>query len=106
MMVAEVCMATSVASLCEMVTSNASVVGVLCELVSLPAFSFPSGNETGRTEINVLPLHHLGREKYPLLGQVYTGWQYPVLTPEQMSEIRQTFTVAGIRCYIGLKSPF
>ena len=48
--VAEVCILTSDASLCEMVTSNASVVGVLREIVRFPAFNFPSGSETGLTE--------------------------------------------------------
>jgi len=62
--------------------------------------------ETGRNEINILPLHHLGKEKYQKLNREYRGTQYPVPTKEQMAEIESLFGAAGISCYIGSGTPF
>jgi len=62
--------------------------------------------ETGRDEINILPLHHLGREKYPLLNKEYTGGDFPVPSPEHLKELRNTFLKEGIRCYTGSDTPF
>jgi pyruvate formate lyase activating enzyme len=62
--------------------------------------------EIGRLEINILPLHHLGREKYQSLGKEYQGAQF--LTPDiqDMRKIESVLTDAGIRCYIGGETPF
>lgn len=62
--------------------------------------------ETGRHEINLLPLHHLGREKYHLLGIDYPAAAYPVPSMERLYEIREIFNSSGIDCYIGSDTPF
>ena len=61
---------------------------------------------TGRKEINILPLHHFGREKYRLSGRNYT--MTDVHTPEktELHRIADIFTSQGIRCYIGSETPF
>lgn len=61
---------------------------------------------TGRNEINLLPLHHLGREKYNLLGKEYAGSSYPLPTQTQMRKIREAFTASGILCNIGSETPY
>jgi pyruvate formate lyase activating enzyme len=62
--------------------------------------------ETGRNEINVLPLHHLGREKYSMCGREYTGISTPIPTHEQMRRIESEFKDAGLKCYLGSETPF
>jgi glycyl-radical enzyme activating protein len=62
--------------------------------------------ETGRNEINVLPLHHLGREKYRMLGQDYPGSHLLIPTNEQLSKVASRFKEAGISCYVGSETPF
>jgi pyruvate formate lyase activating enzyme len=62
--------------------------------------------DTGRNEINILPLHHLGREKYQLLGKNYTGGDYPVPANENLREIKKKFSAAQINCFIGSDTPF
>lgn len=56
--------------------------------------------ETGINEINLLPLHHLGKEKYHLLGK-----KYPLnghLTPdrEEMTRLLGIFRLHGLNCLI------
>jgi pyruvate formate lyase activating enzyme len=60
----------------------------------------------GRTEINILPLHHLGREKYQSLGKEYLGVQYATPNIQDMRKIEFVLTEAGISCYIGGETPF
>jgi pyruvate formate lyase activating enzyme len=62
--------------------------------------------KAGKNEINILPLHHLGREKYPMLSQEYHGMAYAVPTNQLMREIEKQFKAAGIHCYIGSETPF
>ncbi len=62
--------------------------------------------EVGRNEINILPLHHFGREKYNSLNRVYTGLQYPVPGAESLQMVKNRFTEAGIICYLGGETPF
>ncbi len=62
--------------------------------------------ETGITEINVLPLHHLGREKYVLLGRKYAGKDFVVPTQERLKEVRERFFKEGITCYLGSETGF
>jgi pyruvate formate lyase activating enzyme len=62
--------------------------------------------ETGRTEINILPLHHLGREKYQLLNNIYHGSDFPVPANEKLREIKKTFKANDIDCFIGSETPF
>lgn len=62
--------------------------------------------ETGRNEINILPLHHLGREKYTLLGKEYTGGNFKIPAIEDLKLIEKTFKDSGINCYTGSETPF
>jgi pyruvate formate lyase activating enzyme len=62
--------------------------------------------KTGKNEINILPLHHLGREKYAMLGKEYRASQMEIPTQEEMENIQAWFTAEGIRCYIGSNTPF
>jgi len=62
--------------------------------------------ENRKNEINILPLHHLGKEKYQKLGKEYIGEGIPVPTNEHLRVIEQTFQSAGIHCYMGSETPF
>jgi pyruvate formate lyase activating enzyme len=64
-------------------------------------------NNIGGTEINILPMHHLGSSKYDLLGLKYY-YEDNLNTPsiEQMKEIRDLFTDYSIKCFIGSDTPF
>lgn len=62
--------------------------------------------QTKWKEINILPLHHLGREKYESLGLEYKGLSYPTPTKDKMLEIKGVFESKGISCYIGHETPF
>jgi len=61
---------------------------------------------TGRTEINLLPIHHLGREKYPLTGRIYSMDPEKVMTGEGIRRAWEIFTKAGVTCYLGSDTPF
>jgi pyruvate formate lyase activating enzyme len=62
--------------------------------------------ETGRDEVNILPLHHLGREKYNLLDEDYRLKDISVPGEEALNTVAQTFNDCGIRCYTGSTTPF
>jgi glycyl-radical enzyme activating protein len=62
--------------------------------------------ETGRNEINILPLHHLGREKYRLLQKEYPASGFLPPTNEKLKEIGELFRASGITCYLGSSTPF
>jgi len=62
--------------------------------------------KTGRNEINILPLHHLGREKYQMLNNNYLGSNFPIPTNEKLRDIEKAFKAYGIDCYIGSETPF
>jgi glycyl-radical enzyme activating protein len=66
--------------------------------------SFISG--TGREEINILPVHHLGREKHGLTGRSYYTQDCRVPPRENLAAIRDFFESRGIRCYTGSDTPF
>lgn len=57
-------------------------------------------------EVNILPLHHLGREKYNLIGKEYKMSSLKTPSQKQMKEIEKTYTGAGIVCYTGSVTPF
>lgn len=63
-------------------------------------------NEIGRNEINILPLHHLGREKYQLLQRDYLGSPYLIPSNEKLRTIRELFRGSGVDCFIGSETPF
>jgi len=59
-----------------------------------------------RNEINILPVHHLGRGKYPLTGRKYSLDPRRIPTVKEMQKIQSVFAAEGIRCYIGSETPF
>jgi len=61
---------------------------------------------TGRNEINILPLHHLGREKYPRVGKTYYTRSFDTPSNKTMEEISRAFNSFGITCYTGSDTPF
>ncbi len=60
----------------------------------------------GRDEINILPLHHLGREKYVMLDKKYLGDKNETPNIEEMKQIRRKFASGGIQCFLGSDTPF
>ncbi|NOR86803.1 MAG: glycyl-radical enzyme activating protein [Bacteroidales bacterium] len=62
--------------------------------------------EIGKNEINILPLHHLGREKYLAINKEYLGYNYPIPSSENMKRIKQQYADMGIICYLGEQTPF
>ena len=62
--------------------------------------------DIGKNEINILPLHHWGREKYQMLQREYPGSSFPLPTPEKLKEIRELFSSSGVNCFIGSETPF
>ncbi len=63
-------------------------------------------NSIGKDEINILPLHHLGREKYSLLGKTYYTNDYTSPLKESLNLIQSVFSEYKINCYIGTDTPF
>jgi pyruvate formate lyase activating enzyme len=63
-------------------------------------------HSTGRDEINILPLHHFGREKYKLLGKDYYTADFSGPGPARMQEIKEIFGSRDIKCYSGSDTPF
>ncbi len=62
--------------------------------------------ENNIKEVNLLPLHHLGREKYQLLQQEYKMDSKNIPTKDDMFSVSEIFTKAGVKCYIGSSTPF
>jgi len=60
----------------------------------------------GKDEINILPVHHLGREKYALLGMKYYTTSYKIPEKEVLERVHNVFQSNDIRCYIGSDTPF
>jgi len=60
----------------------------------------------GKDEINILPLHHLGREKYPIMNKEYTALKYPVPGKEDLEKIQKKFKEHNIMCFLGSDTPF
>jgi len=63
-------------------------------------------NSIGKDEINVLPLHHLGREKYKLLGKSYYTKDFNIPGQESLLRIQSVFREHKIHCYTGNETPF
>ncbi|TFH46979.1 MAG: glycyl-radical enzyme activating protein, partial [ANME-2 cluster archaeon] len=64
-------------------------------------------NSIDMTEINILPLHHLGSSKYDLLNFKYYYKENLITpTPIQMKTIKAIFSDHSIECYIGSNTPY
>ena len=63
-------------------------------------------NSIGKDEINILPLHHLGREKYSLIGEPYYTNDFATPSKESLLQIQEIFNEYKINCYIGTETPF
>jgi len=57
-------------------------------------------NSINKDEIQILPLHHLGREKYRLLGKKYKMTGYRTPSSDEMIRIQQIFRSGGVKCYL------
>lgn len=68
------------------------------------AISF--AKKIGRKEIQLLPLHHLGREKYSTLGLEYQANDYSNPTGESIVEVQEMMKASGVHCYIGGEAPY
>jgi pyruvate formate lyase activating enzyme len=62
--------------------------------------------EVKQNEINVLPLHHLGREKYKLLNREYSGLEFQTPSQKDLEKIKNKFSENNIICYLGSSTPF
>jgi len=58
------------------------------------------------SEVNLLPLHHLGREKYPLVGRSYPMDLNSTPSIIQMEQMASAFKDSGITSYNGSYTPF
>ena len=63
-------------------------------------------NSIEKDEMNILPLHHLGREKYKLLGKEYYTNDFAMPLKENLLEVQERLSQYGIKCYIGTETPF
>jgi len=105
----------------QMILENARLLAreftgrLIFRLPLIPGFNDTSENiasliqfmkENGKNEINILPLHHLGKEKYQKLDKKYIGEGIPIPANEHLKAIGQTFQSAGIHCYMGSETPF
>jgi len=61
---------------------------------------------SGLKEINILPVHHFGREKYPLVERTYYTSDFSPPSGVLMNDIQKRFENAGIQCYVGSDTPF
>jgi len=62
--------------------------------------------ETKWKELNILPVHHLGREKYKLLGMDYRGSVILPPSSDKLIETKSIFEKSGITCFTGYATPF
>jgi len=62
--------------------------------------------QVDKNEINILPLHHLGREKYTMLNKTYHALKFPVPTKNNLERVKKFFENQSITCYIGSVTPF
>jgi len=63
-------------------------------------------NSIGKEEINILPLHHFGRDKYALAGLNYYTRDFSSPSKESLSQIQSIFNEYKINCYSGSDTPF
>lgn len=55
--------------------------------------------------LNILPLHHMGKDKYDRLGKIYKAQDYKKPLQKDLIFAKENFTQAGIQCYIGNELP-
>jgi glycyl-radical enzyme activating protein len=65
-------------------------------------------NGTGRKqkEVNILPLHHLAREKFKMLDKEYFSKSLEVPSKTKLKQVKDIIESFGIKCYIGENTPF
>jgi pyruvate formate lyase activating enzyme len=56
-------------------------------------------NETGATEVQLLPFHQFGQNKYHLLGLEYSLAEKKALHPEDLEAFRAVFEHRGVRAF-------
>jgi len=56
--------------------------------------------------LNILPLHHYGRDKYQCLDKEYKASEFPRPGQDDLLSAQAIFEQAGIQCYIGNELPF
>lgn len=74
------------------------------DLVRIAAFIGALPREV--REANLLPVHHLGREKYRKLGAPYFSPDRNVSAPADLKRAAAIFQAAGVTCYVGDDTPF
>jgi glycyl-radical enzyme activating protein len=62
--------------------------------------------ETGCHNVNILPGHHLGREKYAMLGRRYYTGKFTSPSTQTMDRIKELFSGYGVTCHIGSETPY
>ncbi len=62
--------------------------------------------ETGRNEVNLLPVHYLGLSKYDVIGLECRYGSMIKVTEGKLEKIRGIFREHSIECYIGSSTPF
>ena len=62
--------------------------------------------QAGLKEVNILPVHHLGREKYKLMYLQYFDNNAIIPDQNKINQIKDIFETKGIACYEGYKTPF
>lgn len=60
----------------------------------------------GREEINILPVHHLGREKYKLIQRSYYTDDFRSPSAMELRNVQEMFNSYGVTCHIGSQTPF
>ena len=60
----------------------------------------------GKKEVNIIPVHHLGREKHFLLGRNYYTNDFRIPSSGELQGASRHFTDAGLTCYLGSETPF
>jgi len=64
-------------------------------------------HSSGRNEVNVLPLHHLGSGKHILAGKDDYRWKSrPIPDSESLARVKSWFDSRGVKCYLGSETPF
>lgn len=63
-------------------------------------------HSVGKDEINLLPLHHMGIEKYSALGLQYKAMGYNIPVKENLMQINDLLDKKNIKCYIATETPF